>query len=74
MFMTAYARCKQFESVDLLESLEASFLSRIDEADGPTLVTVFNSHAAWSAHIVEQCYVEKSQPPRVYKSFKKYNG
>lgn len=74
MFMTAFTRCKQFDSVDLLESLEASFISRVDEANGPTLVTVFNSHAAWSAHIVDQTILKKEQPRQVYKSFKKYNG
>jgi hypothetical protein len=63
MFMTAYTRCKQFDSsVDLLESLESAFISRIDEANGPTLVTVFNSHSAWSVHIVEQTLLKKEQP------------
>lgn len=72
--MTAYTRCKLFDTVDLLESLEASFISRIDEATGPTLVTVFNSHASWCAHIVDQTILKKEQPRQVLKSFKKYNG
>jgi hypothetical protein len=74
MFMTAYTRCKMFTSVDLLESLEASFLSRIDEANGPTLVTMFNSHAAWCAQLVDECVLKKEQPRQVFKSFKKYNS
>lgn len=62
MFMTAYTRCKAFTAVDLLESLEASFLSRIDEATGPTLVTMFNSHASWCASLVDECVIKKDQP------------
>lgn len=70
MFMTAFTRCKQFDSIDLLKSLEASFLSRIESANGPTLVTVFNSHANWCQHIVKESEV-KPQPAKAYKNFQK---
>lgn len=53
MFMTSFTRSKMFDEVDLLESLEAAFLSRIDEANGPTVCTIFNSHATWAAHIID---------------------
>lgn len=58
MFMTAYTRNKQFDAVDLLQSLENSFLLRIDEANGPTLATMFNSHAAWCHHVVDQSIIK----------------
>ena len=53
MFMTSFTRSKMFDEVDLLESLESAFLSRIDEANGPTICTIFNSHASWAAHIID---------------------
>ena len=53
MFMTAYCRGEMFEEYELLESLESSFLSRIHEAEGQTLVTMLNAHAAWASHIID---------------------
>ena len=53
MFMTAYTKSKMFGAVDVLESLESAFMARIDEASGPTIVTIFNSHASWANHIVD---------------------
>jgi len=57
MFMTSFTRSKMFDEIDLLESLEAAFLSRIDEANGPTICTIFNSHATWAAHIIDQAVI-----------------
>ena len=73
-FLTAYARANMFEEIDLFESLEAQFIDRIDEADGPTIVTMFCAHAAWAAHQIDECLIKKKQPPRVFKIFKKYNA
>ena len=43
--MTAYCRANMFNEVILFESLEAQFLRRVDEAEGPTIVTMFCAHA-----------------------------
>ncbi len=60
--------------VDLFESLESQFVAHIDDADGPTTVTMFCAHAAWVAHQIDECLIKKKQPARVFKIFKKYNA
>lgn len=60
--------------VDLFESLESQFVEHIDDADGPTIVTMFCAHAAWAAHQIDECLIKKKQPARVFKIFKKYNA
>ena len=62
-----------FKEVALFERLEARFIERIDEAGGPTLVTMFQAHGAWAAHVVDEVLVKKKQKKRVYKIFKKYH-
>ena len=73
MFMTAYCRGNMFKEVELLESLQASFLTKIDEANGQTLVTMLNAHAAWATHIIDETLIKKKQKRGVYKTFKKYS-
>jgi len=72
-FMTAFVRGEMFKEVALFERLEARFIERIDEAGGPTLVTMFQAHGAWAAHVVDEVLVKKKQKKRVYKIFKKYH-
>lgn len=71
--MTAFVRAEMFKEVELLESLEAKFIERVDTADGATLVTMFNAHCHWANHIVDETLIKKNQARRVYKVFKKYN-
>ncbi len=63
-----------FNEVDLFESLESQFVAHIDDADGPTTVTMFCAHAAWAAHQIDECLIKKKQPAKVFKNFKKYNS
>ena len=58
-YMTAFARCRMFQEVDLFETLENAFIQRIDEADGVTLATMFNAHAAWANHIIDEVLLKK---------------
>jgi len=53
MFMAAFSRAEVFGDPALQESLIATFIERIHEADGPTTVTLLNAHAAWCHHIIE---------------------
>ena len=71
--MTAFVRGEMFKEVALFERLEATFIERIDEAGGPTLVTMFTAHGGWAAHVVDEVLVKKKQRRRVYKVFKKYH-
>jgi hypothetical protein len=48
-FMTAFCRAQIFD-VHLMEALESQFISQIDQAEAPSLVTMFTSHGAWAAH------------------------
>lgn len=73
MFMTAYCRGGLFKEVELLESLQASFLAQLDQTNGQTLVTMLNAHSAWVTHIVDETLIKKSQKRKVYKAFKKYS-
>lgn len=72
--MAGFARANMFNEVDLLETLESQFTTHIDKADGPTTVTIFCAHAAWAAHLIDECLIKKSQPVKVFKLFKKYNA
>ena len=71
--MTAFCRAEMFKEVDLFECLESLFVQRIDEAEGTTLVTMFNAHSAWTLSIIDEVLVKKKHPRRVYTVFKKYN-
>jgi len=44
MLLSAFVKAEMFEEIELFESLEAAFLSRIDEASGVCLATIFNAH------------------------------
>ena len=57
-FMVAFSKVGIFD-FDLYEALENSFVKQIDLANGETLVTFFNSHAALSYHTIEECLVKK---------------
>lgn len=70
--MAAYCRIGLFD-VDLFYGLETSFIRKIEQADGQTLVTMFVAHANWAEYLVKQCLEEKSQKRRVYTYFKNYN-
>jgi|LauGreDrversion4_2_1035121.scaffolds.fasta_scaffold555994_1 hypothetical protein len=50
--MTAFCRVQLFD-FELMEHLERTFVRHIDLASGETLVTMFTSHAAWAAHMIE---------------------
>ena len=43
------------------------------EANGQTLVTMLNAHAAWATHIIDETLIKKKQKRGVYKAFKKYS-
>ena len=60
-FMTAFARCEMFQEVDLFETIENAFIQRIDEAEGVTLATMFNAHAAWANHVIDEVLIKKTQ-------------
>ena len=70
--MTAFCRVKMFDA-ELLDVLEHLFISRIDEAFGQTLTTMFISHAAWASEMIDQCLIQKAHPRKVYNFFKQYN-
>ena len=53
MFMSAFSRAEFFDDVALQESLMNCFLERIEQADGPTTVTMLNAHSAWCHHMIE---------------------
>ena len=55
LFMKAYTESGLFNEVILFESIESHFITRIDEADGPSLVTMFSAHANWMNNMVEEC-------------------
>ena len=48
-----------FSEVILFESLESQFLKRIDEAEGPTIVTMFCAHASWANQMIDECLIKK---------------
>ena len=48
-------------------------MNKIEEADGPTTVTLLNAHAAWCHHMIETVLIKKKQPRRVYTTFTKYS-
>ena len=54
MFAKAFTDAKMFREVELLESLQAAFLSRIDEASGEDLVAILIAHQKWGTFIVEE--------------------
>jgi hypothetical protein len=55
--MTAFVRGKHFQDVSLFERLESHFVERIDEARGPTIVSMFTAHASWANHMIDECVV-----------------
>ena len=59
MFMAAFSRAEFFDDVALQESLISCFIERIDEADGPTTVTLLNAHAAWVHHMIDTVLIQK---------------
>ena len=71
--MTAYCRGGMFKEIELLESLQASFLAQIEQTDGYTLVTMLNAHSAWVTHVIDETLIKRDQKKRVYKTFKKYS-
>lgn len=73
MFMAAFSRSEFFNDPALQESLVACFIERLNEADGPTTVTMLNAHAVWCHHMIEKTLIYKKQPKGVYRAFVKYN-
>ena len=73
LFMKAYTDSGLFNEVILFESIESHFITRIDEADGPCLVTMFGAHASWMNNMVEECLKNKKQDHKVFKTFAKYS-
>ena len=73
MFAKAFTDAKMFREVELLESLQAAFLSRIDEASGEDLVAILIAHQKWGTFIVEETIEKRNQRRRVYTVFKKYS-
>ena len=59
MFMSAFSRAEFFGDPALQESLMNCFMDRVDEADGPTTVTILNAHAAWFHHMIDQVLIQK---------------
>jgi hypothetical protein len=59
MLLSAFVKAEMFEEVELFESLEAAFLSRIEEASGVCLATIFNAHQTWAAHVMDECVQKK---------------
>lgn len=73
MFVKAFTDAKMFREIELLESLQAAFLSKIDEASGEDLVAILIAHHKWGTFIVEQTIEKRKQRRRVYTVFKKYS-
>lgn len=71
--MAAFSKAEFFQDVSLQESLISCFLERINDADGPTTVTLLNAYAAWCHHMIDTILIQKKQPKRVYHVFSKYN-
>eukprot|EP00347_Sterkiella_histriomuscorum_P015889 403355301 len=71
-FLTAFARVELFD-FELFEALERVFLQQIDQANGETLVTMYNAHASFAQDVVKQCLIDKKQVRRFWTLFKKYN-
>lgn len=47
MIMNAYCKAAMFKEVELLESLESAFLSKIHEATPSDMVVMFGAHSTW---------------------------
>ena len=73
MFMAAFSRAEFYDDVALQESLISCFIDRLDEADGPTTVTLLNAHSAWCHHMIDTVLIQKKQPKRVYRVFIRYS-
>ena len=54
MVMNAYCKAGMFEEVELLESLEAAFMDKIDDATQSDIVVMFGAHSAWCSSIIDQ--------------------
>lgn len=59
MFMAAFSRADFYDDVALQESLISCFIDRLEEADGPTTVTLLNAHAAWCHHMIDTVLIQK---------------
>ena len=53
MVMNAYCKAGMFEEVELLESLEAAFMDKIDDATQSDIVVMFGAHSAWCSSIID---------------------
>mmetsp|Transcript_15399 Transcript_15399/g.10784 ORF Transcript_15399/g.10784 Transcript_15399/m.10784 type:complete len:93 (+) Transcript_15399:1064-1342(+) len=71
MLMTSFCRVEMYD-LDFLRLLESIFIEQILDADGETLVTMFNAHASWSRHIIDETFIKRKQKKRVFNMFKKY--
>ena len=52
LLLSTFCRSKAFD-LELLQLLESTFLDKIHEATGETLVAVFLSHTAWAKDMVD---------------------
>ena len=59
MFMAAFSRAEFYDDIALQESLISCFIDRLEEADGPTTVTLLNAHAAWCHHMIDTVLIQK---------------
>ena len=58
---------------ELFQKLELILIDQLELATGPQLISIFESHAEWSRHVINETVISKSQSKRVFKSFKNYN-
>lgn len=74
-FQNSYIMTGMFYEYKILMALEAAVLDKMErgEVDAHTTANVFNAHAHWASHMVEECIVKKVQPMKRFHDFWRYN-